>query len=1268
MIRRLYQFILLIGFIFVLYLVLVRATITWVQYAPEHFYSFVENVTDTLVEVEQIDIEQSWLGLDVEINGLGLENKKFALNAGKIGFDFNIFSPWLPNTKFGEQVNIDLVDFRFKQQQKQLQNKNVALPKFAKKIFNKAWQSITLSNIFIAYPYQKNLEIGVKRFQFNLANNASFEGVSEIVFDGKRKSEFEYKGNFSTDFRQGIQEGEAHFSVTKSVELADIYSLLKNNLDEKILQKLPTGTFVGKAILRLTQGKIADLQLSSSLQSLSWQEKKNMPQDVSFSLNMEPAITGEPARFKFEKILLDQQAIKTISPVFLTIKSQNKLAISAEKFDILAVKPVYESLLKSFGHADKTGGIKTLSLKKINLEYDLKTHNISALSFVVPNFHMPQNNWIPGIKFKNLHFSLLGENVQLDFKNGFNLLVDYIRKNPIRFESKLPYNLLVNATKQQWQLKKINLSADNMPIKLQANGDFAGDLDLKLHIRPRTLKKVKQYLPYSVMTADLERWLKEALVSGKNVKGNLIIKGNMKDFPFKKGKGKFYAEATLEDGELKFQPDWPSIHSFAGKLIFTPYNLTIKTNKARLKNVSVNDVTVKVFNLASDNIAVDISGKAHTSAVNGIEFLQSSPLLKWAEIDGFIQNNVALKGNVSLDLAKVWVPVYGFDKHPVTVRATTELHGVDVRLFDAIKIAGLKGQLNITENSVTSPKRLTGEFQKGKAEYLIKTSNDIIHITGAGVAEVTQMSAEFLSGSVPWEADVKLPLKGESLISISANASLRQAKSKLPAPFDDFGKLNSAFVKGELILGKNSNDLQIKLSDEFLAKVTLSEDFKRLQNFELSTAKNNVQFSKNPKGNSYLIHGLINRVDLDGWSALIADNFSGSSSNHFYNENKWQPSNLTIQNLKFFERNFKKVALNLYPVTRNNSQEMIVSVKSKEIDLLASRTKKGNFTVNLEKLVLKEIKESQQPTQDSQATIYSCQVVEESITLPNILFRGKNIDIGNKHMAKLEFNLVDLGDTISAQDVVMKLGDKHGLIKGDYIYYKKQKLSHIEGSATSDDIKQVLDFIGVKKGIQGKKLMLNASLKWPGFIDCFSRIKIKGKLSYKLKSGVIKDAEPGLARILGLLSLESLARRLSLDIKDVTKAGLAFDSIEGYGRFNKGIFGIEKLSLKAPAADAEVFGEINLIEENMALTADITPAIGSSLPLIAAISGFATPIAGLAAYALLKVIPGINEDLITYQYKINGNFSNPEIIDKGVSINIINANVHEEDTSILDLE
>ncbi len=58
--------------------------------------------------------------------------------------------------------------------------------------------------------------------------------------------------------------------------------------------------------------------------------------------------------------------------------------------------------------------------------------------------------------------------------------------------------------------------------------------------------------------------------------------------------------------------------------------------------------------------------------------------------------------------------------------------------------------------------------------------------------------------------------------------------------------------------------------------------------------------------------------------------------------------------------------------------------------------------------------------------------------------------------------------------------------------------------------------------------------------------QLSGKLDIKMGAGEVTDVEPGVGRLVGLLSLYALGKRLSLDFSDLFAKGLKFDRIEGH--------------------------------------------------------------------------------------------------------------------------
>ncbi len=1262
--HRLYQFFVVIGVVFVLYLLIVRAVITWVQQFPEHFFSFAEEITHSIIDVGSIEIEQSWLGVDIKLNALHLENETTRADAKELKFDFNIFSPWIPSVRYGEQLQLDGVTVDFKtlpfKQEKGSFTRNLLL----KNIARKSWYSIKLADIVVNSGSEKKVQFRTKIFQSYFDDKLTFAGLSELLVEGDEKSEFQYKGRFSTTLWNTVEQGQASFSIVRPVLLSSLYTFLP----EVTAKKLPKGSISGELNLEVRKGQLSNLNLATNLQNLTWRKHKkiaklptNLPKDIGLNLSLVTPKAKSSWVFEFEKISLDNHFVKTISPIFLELKENQQVSLSAEEFNLLAIKPIFESLVNSVGYEGMGKNIKELVLKDLEGVFDLKRGYLQTLSFAIPSLDLPQNKMMPGIKFENLYFSKQEKEVEVAINKGFELYLDYISKKPMVFLTKQPYQLITDTSKNSWQLLKTQLSVDKIPVQLEAMGDFNEYIDLRLNTQPKTVAKVKEYLPYSLMGKELEAWLKSALVKGNNVKGFMHLQGKIQDFPFDNGKGKFYAEASLDNAKLKFQPDWPAVEDFSAKLIFTPYNLSIYSKQAKLNKVNAKKIVVDINQLASENIAVNISGVAGATAENAVEFLQATPLLKNIEIDQFVANKSRISGDVVVDLKKIWVPVNGFLNEKESLTAEVNLKNVDLTLYDSILIEKINGQFLITEDSVRSKRKVKALFQNGEAFFDVGTESEIVNIKGKGVAS---MQNPYFTGSQDWLATLELPLKKEADITFNSDFSLKNSVSLLPAPFSGFDKLSSPNFRLSFKVKDNKEQFVAQLSNQYLAEVNFANGLETLEGFEIiattDTGSMPLEISQKAK-NSYLVHGKLGELDVDGWINLaLASNVNLSDSN-LYDETKWLPSSLTLDNITLLEQDLPNVKLNLYQIRREETSEIIMSAMSDDISLLASQGSDNKYTVNLNKLNLVKIS-------DVEKTEFSCSPVQIKTSIPTIEFRGKNIKFANKHISKLNFKIKDDGKEVIADKIVAELANTKGLMTGRYAYIKENSMSELTGDIKSNNIENFLSFLGVKKGLKGEKLDLSAKVHWQGFINCFSKIKLKGKLDYKLKAGVIKDAEPGVARVLGLLSLESLARRLSLDVSDVTKAGLAFDSIEGYGRFNKGIFGLEALTLKAPSADAMVFGEINLVQEDMDLTAEITPAIGSTLPVIATISGFATPLAGLAAYALLKVIPGINEDLITYKYKLKGSFDKPELIDKGVSVDLLNAPVHEDKTSIIDLE
>jgi uncharacterized protein YhdP len=142
-------------------------------------------------------------------------------------------------------------------------------------------------------------------------------------------------------------------------------------------------------------------------------------------------------------------------------------------------------------------------------------------------------------------------------------------------------------------------------------------------------------------------------------------------------------------------------------------------------------------------------------------------------------------------------------------------------------------------------------------------------------------------------------------------------------------------------------------------------------------------------------------------------------------------------------------------------------------------------------------------------------------------------------------------------------------------------------------------------------------------------------------AGRMLDVEPGVGRMLGILNLGALERRLSLDFSDVVETGFAFDAIEGKVVIGTGLARISQLDILASTADIRLRGVTDLVGQTFDQTARVTPKIGTGVAIAGAVAG--GPLVGAAVLLADKVSGNSVNQLASYEYRITGPWSAPEI-------------------------
>jgi len=148
----------------------------------------------------------------------------------------------------------------------------------------------------------------------------------------------------------------------------------------------------------------------------------------------------------------------------------------------------------------------------------------------------------------------------------------------------------------------------------------------------------------------------------------------------------------------------------------------------------------------------------------------------------------------------------------------------------------------------------------------------------------------------------------------------------------------------------------------------------------------------------------------------------------------------------------------------------------------------------------------------------------------------------------------------------------------------------------------------------------------------------------ELKEGVFDHVNSRSARVLELLSLQSINRLFSLNVNpDETFAkGFPWNSIEGSFKIDKGVVDTQNLIISSPVAVISMKGGSNLAKETWDLNAEVRPNLDLSGTAVA--TGFIiNPLVGLGAlvgqYLLRKPV----EAALSARYRVTGLWEDPHI-------------------------
>jgi len=227
----------------------------------------------------------------------------------------------------------------------------------------------------------------------------------------------------------------------------------------------------------------------------------------------------------------------------------------------------------------------------------------------------------------------------------------------------------------------------------------------------------------------------------------------------------------------------------------------------------------------------------------------------------------------------------------------------------------------------------------------------------------------------------------------------------------------------------------------------------------------------------------------------------------------------------------------------------------------------------------------------------------------------------------------------------LNVANPDGIVSGDGLWRSATMQTEVNLLLDISNAGKILTRSGYPNTVKNGSGQLLARLSWDGQPDNFNYASLDGTLKLDTGRGQFLKMDPGFGKLLGILSLQALPKRITLDFADVFSAGFEFDNINGNAQVRHGVMQPDDLHIEGSSAKVTMKGQINLNNETQNLRVVVLPTLGSSISMRSAFAG--GPVVGIGTLIVNKVLGNPLDKLMAYEYNITGDWSNPNVVKLG---------------------
>ena len=793
-----------------------------------------------------------------------------------------------------------------------------------------------------------------------------------------------------------------------------------------------------------------------------------------------------------------------------------------------------------------------------------------------------------------------------------------------------------------FELKLSNVSYHNADLSGTLSGSYRtvpdqpGILDLTGNLSRADARKVIHYLPLTV-ASKARPWLETAFVAGTSGDVSFRVKGDLREFPFSDNKaGTVFVTAKISGGTLHYGEGWPNIENIDCDVSFRGKRMDVVANRGTIYGVRLAKVHVEMPDMSTPaGRVLTVTGEAEGGTPDFLKFIASSP------VSGYIEHftdGMQGEGAGKLDL-KLELPLVNLDK----TRVSGAYQMTNNRLVIEPSLPPLEqvtGKLEFSETGINVP-TANAMFVGGPLTIAGSTQRDgsvRIGLQGRVAPDTLRRAGgpgwlTHIRGAADWRGTVSVRKKTVDLV---LESNLQGIASNLPAPFVKTAA-ESMPLRVERRFVSNDRDVVALTYGELISarlmRHTEADGKGRRTVIDRGLVRLGGGAAGEPERDGVWISGALKSVNLDGW-LKIAGGTGGVGGEGGDISYTLAGLDVKFGELDVYDRKFNDIAVSS---TRPDAATTRYALNGREFEGTAdwNPAGKGRLVARMKKFVIP----AAAPV--AGASVEDKTAAVESPQLPALDIVAEHFQMGSKVLGKLELKATPQDRDWRIEQLRVSSPDGVLTVDGVWQSWLANPRTAVSVQWNVTDVGKMLTRLGYPEGVRRGMAVISGVLSWNGGPQQLDYPTLSGSFALQAVKGQFLKMEPGIGKLLGIISLQSIPRRLSLDFRDVFSEGFAFEEVLGVIKIDRGIVVTDNFRINGPSARVVMGGSTDINKETQNLRVKVNPHVSDGFSIAGALAG--GPIAGVVAFIAQKILKDPLDDLMAFNYSVTGTWTDPVV-------------------------